>query len=191
MASSAATREIFVNSVVEFLEKHNFDGLDLDWEFPSTHGGDSANDKENSSQLLWLLRHRLSGKLLTMAVSANPRTVLTGYDVPIIAGLLDYISVMTYDYHGAFDGYTGHNAPLYSREDDADLTFNVAFEINFWLDKGVPPEKIIMGLPLYDRLFELADESKHGVMDAIVGPGEDGTYVLNYNEICQNLDKED
>lgn len=196
MASSAATRETFADSVVEFLDKFNFDGLDIDWEYPSTRGGDLANDKENLNHLLRLLRARLSGKLLTMAVAANPRTVMTGYDIPTIVGLLDYISVMSYDYHGAFDNYTGHNAPLYAREDDEDLTFNVAFGINFWLASGVPPEKLIMGLPLYGRSTELADESKHGVMENIVGPGENGTYsneagVLYYREICQNFDKDD
>lgn len=198
MASSKASRETFADSVVDFLEKYNFDGLDIDWEYPSTRGGDSANDKDNLSDLLRLLRDRLGdGKLLTMAVAANPRTVLTGYDVPTIVGLVDYISVMSYDYHGAFDNYTGHNAPLYAREDDEDLTFNVAFGINFWRQyRGVPSEKLIMGLPLYGRSVELEDESKHGVMENIVGPGENGTYsteagVLYYREICQNFDNDD
>lgn len=196
MASSAATRETFADSVVKFLDKYGFDGLDIDWEYPSIRGGNLTHDKENLSHLLRLLRSRLPGKLLTMAVAANPRTVLTGYDVPTIAGLVDYISVMSYDFHGAFDAHTGHNAPLYAREDDDDLTFNVAFGMNFWLDNGVPPEKLIMGLPLYGRSFELADASKHGVMESIVGPGQNGTLsneagVLYYREICQNFDNSD
>jgi len=31
MAKSPASRKEFVDSVVKFLETHNFDGLDLDW----------------------------------------------------------------------------------------------------------------------------------------------------------------
>jgi GH18 family chitinase len=30
---------------------------------------------------------------------------------------LDYVSVMTYDYYGAWDNVTGINAPLYGRND--------------------------------------------------------------------------
>lgn len=155
-----------------------------------------ANDKENLNDLLRLLRTKLGAKMLTIAVSANPRTVMTGYDIPIVSALVDYISVMSYDYHGAFDTYTGHNAPLYAREDDVDLTFNVAFGINFWIANGAPSVKVIIGLPLYGRTVKLEDESKHGLLESISGPGDNGTYsneagVLYYREICQNFDKDD
>lgn len=198
MASTEASRNTFTESVVRFLEKHNFDGLDVDWEYPSSRGGDADNDKDNFSDLLRMLRKRLSdaGKMLTVAVAANPRTVKTGYDVPTIVNLVDFISVMSYDYHGAFDNYTGHNAPLYPREDDKDPTFNVAFGINYWLSSGVPPEKLIIGLPLYGRSVQLKDENKNGLGELAIDAGEKGIYsnesgVLYYREICPYFDDED
>lgn len=198
MASTEASRTIFAESVVEFLKKHNFDGLDLDWEYPSKRGGNEANDKDNLSALLRVLRNRLSaaGKMLTMAVSANPRTVSSGYDVPTIVDLVDYISVMSYDYHGAFDNYTGHNAPLYPRQDDLDQTFNVGFGINYWLASGVPPEKLIMGLPLYGRTVQLKDENNNGLLQVAVDAGEMGMYsgepgFLYYREICPHFENDE
>lgn len=54
---------------------------------------------------------------------------MLGYDVPLLSKTLDWISVMTYDYHGQWDKKTGHVSPMYSHPDDYDMTFNAV--INF------------------------------------------------------------
>ena len=48
-----------------------------------------------------------------------------GYDIPMLSKYLDYINVMTYDYHGQWDKMTGHVAPMYKHEDDFNEFFNV------------------------------------------------------------------
>lgn len=62
--------------------------------------------------------------LLSAAVSPSKRVIDTGYDVPSLAKYLDWISVMTYDYHGQWDKKTGHVAPLYRLPNDWEPTFN-------------------------------------------------------------------
>lgn len=101
------TRKTFVDSVIPFLEKYKFDGLDLgtkvqdsvrfwienkqffikitDWEYPTTRGG-KPEDKENFSHLVKELRTALGSRyLLTAAVSPNIETVAEAYDVPVLA----------------------------------------------------------------------------------------------------------
>lgn len=73
MVASSANRKIFVESVVEFLGLHKFDGLDLDWEYPS---GDS--DKAGFAELLKELRNALGTKLLSVAVAANSTIIDQG-----------------------------------------------------------------------------------------------------------------
>lgn len=43
MVADPAKRAIFTSSVVEFIKKYNFDGLDFDWEYPGSRGGVPAD----------------------------------------------------------------------------------------------------------------------------------------------------
>jgi len=76
MVSTAQGRTNFVNSVLAFLEEHNFDGLDLDWEYPKCPWADCSgpdSDRPNFSLLLAELRAAFAprGYLLSAAVSAS------------------------------------------------------------------------------------------------------------------------
>lgn len=86
MASSAESREAFVESALRFLVAYNFDGIDFDWEYPAQNGGIS-DDRENLAELLKLLRNRLSkwDLLLTVAVPISVSVAETAYDVAALA----------------------------------------------------------------------------------------------------------
>ena len=64
------------------------------------------------------------GLLLSAAVSPSKTIMDVGYDVPAISSYLDWINVMTYDYHGQWDKKTGHVAPMYEHPDDDFYFFN-------------------------------------------------------------------
>ena len=81
------------------------------------------------------------------------KTVAEAYDFDVITPYFDFLNVMTYDYHGWFPDhfFTGHNAPIYRREeeepeDHPGWYFNVFDSISVYLDAGVPKEKIVMGM---------------------------------------------
>lgn len=86
MASSASDRATFIQSVVEFLEKYNFDGLDLDWEYPAARGG-KPEDKSNFAALVTEMKAAFAQKqyLLTAAVSAGKWFMDPAYDIPVIS----------------------------------------------------------------------------------------------------------
>ena len=48
MAADPGARSTFINSVIEMLQAHNFDGLDMDWEYPTQRGG-APEDKVSFS----------------------------------------------------------------------------------------------------------------------------------------------
>ena len=115
MVADDANRATFVDSVMAFLEEHEFDGLDLDWEYPAdwTRGG-QAQDKDNFVKLVDELSEKFKpkGYLLSAAVSAAESKIRAGYDVPRLAAKFDFINVMTYDLRGFWDRRTGHHSPL-------------------------------------------------------------------------------
>ncbi|XP_076330487.1 putative chitinase 10 [Tachypleus tridentatus] len=195
MARDPAKRKIFIDSCVEFLLNHNFDGLDMDWEYPANRGG-RPEDKQDFVTLLKEMKQAFSphGLLLTAAVSAGVKTIETAYDIPKVSQYLDIVNIMTYDFHGGWDNKTGHNSPLYPRPNESpeDQTFNVDFAINFWIKNGADPKKITMGLPLYGRCFTLSDTSRNGLDAPVNGPGQQGPFtrepgMMGYNELCSNL----
>lgn len=84
------------------------------------------SDKTGFSDLVRELSSvfKTKGLLLSSAVSPNKMVIDEGYDVPVLARYLDWIGVMTYDYHGQWDKKTGHVAPLFYHPDDDVTYFN-------------------------------------------------------------------
>jgi chitinase len=51
MAADPAKRKKFIDSVLIFVKKFDFDGVDMDWEYPGRRGG-IPEDKENFVTLM-------------------------------------------------------------------------------------------------------------------------------------------
>ncbi|XP_069678399.1 chitinase-3-like protein 1 [Periplaneta americana] len=198
VVNNDATRAKFVDNIVNFVKKYDFDGFDIDWEYPTQRGG-SYGDRDAYSKLLSELRPKFdeNGFLLSAAVSAGVENIDAAYDVPQLAKNLDFINVMTYDLHGDWDSATGENAPLYPGNEDienGENTLNVDYAIRYWIQKGAPASKLNLGMGTYGRSFTLQSSSNHGIGAPSTGPGEGGPYTeeagdLGYNEICINLDQ--
>jgi chitinase len=196
MVNNPISRAIFTFSAINFLKSNGFDGLDLDWEFPAYGTGSSPQDKYFFSVFVEEVKQAFipHGLMLTASVAVNPKDVDAGYEVDRIARSLDFVTLMTYNYHGSWDSYTGFNAPLYARPNESgqDRLFNVDYGVNYWLNKGLPREKLIVGTSMYGRSFRLNSPLNNKPGDAAYSVGTQGQWtkdagILSYYEICQKL----
>ncbi|MGI5151057.1 glycosyl hydrolase family 18 protein [Plantactinospora sp. CA-294935] len=129
LASNAASRTTFVNSVISFVTQYNLDGVDMDWEYPDP--GTSANNfSALMQQLSGQLRSR--GKLLTAAVVSEGGTV-NGVQ-PAVFGYVDWLNIMAYDGGSPHANY--------------DWSINA---VNGWKSRGLPASKAVLGVPFYSR----------------------------------------
>ncbi|MDR0269542.1 glycosyl hydrolase family 18 protein [Paenibacillus sp.] len=179
VAADPTARTNFANSAVNVIRTYGFDGIDIDWEYPVSDGlpdnSQRPEDKHNFTLLLQETRDKLTAAgaqdgrsyLLTIAGRANSSYASTT-ELSTIAGILDWINIMTYDFHGDWDQITNHNASLYSDPSDPDTInkFSADSAINAYIQAGVPASKIVMGIPFYGR----------GWKNCAPGPNGDGLY---------------
>ncbi|OQR66805.1 putative chitinase 3-like [Tropilaelaps mercedesae] len=194
MAESPSTRKIFIDSVIQFCKKYNFDGLDMDWEYPASRGGKSE-DKQKFVTLLRELKHAFKSKnlLLTAAVSAGKHFMDPAYDIPQVSKYLDFINIMAYDFHGGWETKAGHHAPMFPRPEEPvdEHILNLNYSVNYWISQGACSKKIILGMGLYGRSFTLRRVEEHRPGDEAPQKGKAGPYTrepgsLGYNEICED-----
>ena len=169
-----------------FLRWHAFDGIDIDWEYPTSIGVrcapgpnncDRAADKENFVVLARELRSALDavgvadGKhyLSTIAAGADKSFVFdpVGSSAWLVrlAANLDWINVMTYDYHGTWEMSAGLLAPLY-RDPVDPAPVNADATVTLYLQQGIPASKLTLGMPFYGK----------GWKGCAAGPKGDGLY---------------
>ncbi|KAF7490087.1 Chitotriosidase-1 [Sarcoptes scabiei] len=203
LVKSSKNRQIFIKSVLKFLKRFDLDGLDIDWEYPSMQANSDQErrigrekDREDFVKLLKELRDAFKpyGYVLSIAVSAGKDTIDRAYSVPEISNYVDYINLMSYDFHGAWEMQTGHNAPMdsYPNFSEKEKIFTVKYAVNYWLGKNVDPKKLILGIPLYGRTFTLATSNDSIHAPTIGHGGRSGPFtrtdgILGYNEICRIL----
>lgn len=137
-----------------------YDGIDLVWESPR-----NAETREGFTSVLAALRAALDAAstgrndplLLTAQVSPNP-FFSKWIDAERVAPLVDWLHVTTYNMCGPFDRTAAHHAPLAPSPNDPERSWrSVAGAMEGWhAGRGVPKEKLVMGLPLYGRAYPVA-----------------------------------
>ncbi|MBR5498976.1 MAG: glycoside hydrolase family 18 protein [Bacteroidales bacterium] len=144
MAADDRRRMSFANDCLRVVEEFGLDGIDIDWEYPtSSMAGISASpeDRENFNLLMRDLRAVLGqDRFLTLASSAYAEYI----DFHSCMQYLDFVNVMTYDMANA----PYHHSPLYASENTKGTSEGA---VKAHIDGGVPASQLVLGVPFYGR----------------------------------------
>ncbi|MCE0555615.1 glycosyl hydrolase family 18 protein [Motilimonas sp. E26] len=184
----------FAKSSVEFIRKHKIDGIDIDYEYASAMKGAGhpedfwISDKlrphlmASYVELMKVMREELDKAsvedgqhyLLTVAAPASG-WLLRGMERYEANAYLDYINIMSYDLHGAWNEYVGHNAALYDTGKDGELAqvyaaqqygklgyLNTDWAAHYYRG-GMPAGRINIGVPYYTRGWEKVSGGEAGL----------------------------
>ncbi|MBQ4801856.1 T9SS type A sorting domain-containing protein [Aquimarina sp. MMG015] len=157
LAANPTTRTTFIDNLVNYVNQYNLDGVDMDWEYPR-----EGNEPQNFELLMQELGQAMHsrGKLLTSAV------VVSGWNADgILSGVfddVDFLNIMAYDGpdHGAMTQAQGG--------------------LDYWLGRGLPKEKAVLGVPFYSRPQA---QSYASLLAQGASPNSDSFQGNNYNGI--------
>ncbi|KAK1240330.1 hypothetical protein MKX08_007772 [Trichoderma sp. CBMAI-0020] len=158
IANSPQNQKAFIKSLISFMSTYDFDGVDLDWEYPEAPDrGGIAADYDNFPKFLSSLKSSLKatggrdGLSVTLPASY---WYLQHFDIKKMAKIVDFFNVMSYDLHGVWDmpnkwvgPYLNAHTNLTEIKDALDLLWR----------NNIPYDKVNMGLAFYGRGFTAAD----------------------------------
>ena len=183
-----AGRKRLSDSILRVMDEHGFVGVDIDWEYPGVSGTGIVSregDVEGWYGLLENLRQGLDEReethgreyLLSVALGAGDAH-LNAIDPARLNGLLDQAVIMAYDLCG-FDRMTGHHAGLYP---GADRSGTGAHAVQKLIDGGLSPDKILLGMPAYGRVWRQVSGGGDGLRQRA---GTSGNRTISFDEVLE------
>lgn len=202
---TAQSRDRFIKSLVRYIQTYQFDGVEIDWEYPMRGGAPDnvhrSEDGENFILLVTELRKQLNrleeeekqDYWLSAVLSVEP-IIYKGMDLVRLAEPVDYLSLMSINFSGSWNKRTAHQSPLHSSDGEKSRkSHGIAEYIQQLIQLGVPPEKLLFAISpraaswggVSNKNNGLSQQSKtvpHGAYDTQNNPPS-GTYgythVLN------------
>lgn len=135
VATDDALRKKLIQSITDVVKEYNFDGVELDWEYPTQNSASyyEALIVELSKELEKDNKHLTAA--LNGAWSSTEGPEVSNYVSDACLDAFEFINVMSYDMNN------DQHSPFWFANTS----------IDYWLTRGVSPEKIVLGMPLYAR----------------------------------------
>lgn len=163
MAATQAGRTSYINQTMNIVRNYGLDGVDVDWEFPSTSDGTDItytalmkelSDSCHLGSKYYLTTALTSGKYVGSYTNAIQSVLWTG-------NYVDFFNIMAYDDFNTTVSYKHHS----------DYTLATVC-LNYWMTtRGIPPAKVVLGVPAYGRPSGITQTGTTMTYAGILGQG--------------------
>lgn len=159
MVSKPEAEDRYVTSVLGMVDGFDYDGIDLDWEYPDTADeitGFERLTKRFRKQLDQLGVKKSRPMFQTMAAAASTNT-LKWLPNELLLETMDWVNVMTYDMAGEWTDYAGHHSPLFASAKQPGSPRSTELSMKYLIERRVPANRLALGIPLYGKGFSVSE----------------------------------
>ena len=183
--TNTSAQQTFIDSIISLINYRDADGVNIDFE------GIDGSMRNNLSAFMIDLSTQLKAAIpqatVTMAIfSVDWNNV---FDIPTLDPVVDQFIIMGYGYYYSGSSKAGPTAELY--KGTLWSNYNLVRSINYYLNEGVTPSKLILGLPYYGYEWQTASDV---VPSNTIAPISSRTYAYVQNNYAgthtRNWDQE-
>ena len=192
-ALTAASRKVFIDSLLVAIDKYSLNGIDFDWEYPtSTAGGlikARPEDKVNFTYLVQETYTALKAKdpslTLSIAVPNGSWAASNYYEPAKLNNYIDYLHLMSYDminYASSTNKIvqSSHHTNMYSSTNSVSSAEN---GVKAYSDLGISKSKIVIGVAFYGHGFKVSNAGNNGMKANTDTSISGNKFTVSYNDI--------
>lgn len=198
IAKEPTNRDVFIKSSIKVARDGKFDGLDLQWLYPS-----SPEEMKDFETLLNLWRKAVAKdatnlslpELLLVATVSNVPYLIHNIQYPVqaIKQKLSWVNVISYDFYtpSSSNDATGPSSAFHNPRDNS---LSAQFGIQSWIQAlgKLPHKQIVFGIPFHGWAWKLANSHQHQVFSKAEGVAQGDNILPNgqiyYSNVIQFID---
>ncbi|HEY6272423.1 MAG TPA: glycoside hydrolase family 18 protein [Terriglobales bacterium] len=154
LEKNSSLQGILVGNLQTFINRYGYDGVDIDWEYPS-----NATDRQTFLNLMTALREAFPTPSYVISADVAPWGG-EGYNFHNVEPLVDYFNIMMYDCAGPWTDDAQLNSAIFWDPHDpqpyeCEPGGSVQQAADIYLNTiQVPASKLNMGTPFYGYFYE-------------------------------------
>lgn len=169
--TNASSKQTFINNMISLIQQRGANGCNIDFE--GVPASQSANLTAFMIDLCNQMHAAIPGSEISVALPAVDWSAV--WDVIAMANYVDLFIIMGYDYYWGGSTTAGPTDPLYNF--DPGYNYTLTKSVTYYLNKGVPRNKLLLGLPYYGREYVTVSNT---IPSAVVNPPNSVTRTFTF-----------